>query len=96
MHYGNCDKLKGGVEPSLPWKNLSTGLVLVCVQDPAVEEYQMSLYKDAEYKHEVTSFPAYVEHRQTLYVRVSRTAPAPAGQLDQLLGIIMGLLQLLV
>ena len=44
-------------------------------------EYHLSLFKDAKYKQELTSFPAYIDGKQTLYVEASLSAPVPTGRL---------------
>jgi len=47
-----------------------------CVQSEADSDvsYRLSLYKDADYKHELSSFPAAVDDKQRLYIRASVTA----------------------
>jgi len=36
--------------------------------------YELRLYKDADYKEQLTSFPTFIDNKRTLYVQASLTA----------------------
>ena len=37
-------------------------------------QYELRLYKDADYKEQLTSFPTFIDNKRTLYVQASLTA----------------------
>jgi len=50
--------------------------VLCCVQlrTSSKVEYNLMLYTDNDYTHQLTSFPAHIKHQQTICVEASLTA----------------------